>query len=183
MQTKEQRHQSYLRHREEILRKRAEYRLIHRDEINAKKLEEYRKHPYRMILVNIKRRCNNPLAKDYKWYGAKDIKCDITLKEIKQLMVRDNYWELKHPTIDRKDSTKDYTFDNCQFIEHRDNCLKATKLLRRPVIQYDLNMNKISEYESISQASKEAKHDMSSIWDCLQGNSKQNKGSIWKYKE
>jgi hypothetical protein len=46
---------------------------------------------------------------------------------VKYLWFRDKADLLKNPSIDRIDSTKDYTLDNCQYIERGINCGKHTK--------------------------------------------------------
>jgi hypothetical protein len=73
--------------------------------------------PWLVSLNKARARCNNPKQKDYKNYGEKGIKCLITKEEIQELWFRDKAYNLKRPSIDRKDSNKDYTFENCRFIE------------------------------------------------------------------
>ena len=80
--------------------------------------------PWKAVLHDIKQRCNNPNNRDYKWYGGRGIKCLITIEELKFLWMRDKASEMKKPTIDRKDNDNDYTFENCQFLELKDNVLK-----------------------------------------------------------
>ena len=179
MQTKIQRHNTYIRHRKEILKKRKIYRELHREEINRKKLEDYYKEPWKLILSNIRRRCENKKSKDYKWYGGKGIKNFLNLDDIKFLWFRDKAYLMEKPSIDREYSNKDYTLKNCRFIELKNNCGKEQ---RKPVIQFDLNGNFIQEYNSISEASRLIHQDISSIIDCLKLRLKQNCGSIWRYK-
>jgi hypothetical protein len=70
--------------------------------------------------TDMKKRCYNPKCKGYKYYGAKGIKvCEEWLDKEKGF---DNFvlWALSsgyadNLTIDRKDSTKDYSPDNCQW--------------------------------------------------------------------
>lgn len=52
----------------------------------------------------------------------------------------------------------------------------------RSVIQYDLNMNFIKEWDSISSASKELGIGGNSITTCCRGIAKSAGGFIWKYK-
>lgn len=100
-------------------------------ERNKDKVRLYR------TLNNIKQRCNNPNDSKYKYYGGKGIKCRITLQDLKTLWTRDKAQELKQPSIHRKDSNKDYSLDNCQFIE--------MELNRHPLFERRLNMEIIKE--------------------------------------
>lgn len=75
-------------------------------------MNNIKKNPWYHSYNNAKGRCNNVNNKNYRWWGAKGIKF---------LLTKD---EMKFPTIDRKNNTGDYTFDNCQFLENKDNSLK-----------------------------------------------------------
>jgi len=123
--------------------------------------EDYKNNPCKYTLKQIKNRCTNKNIRDYKWYGAKGIKCLITEEELKELYIRDNAKDMKRPSIDREDSNKDYTFDNCRFIEHLENISRAR---RKPVLQYDLDGKFIKEWDSIRQASIQLNISSSNIW-------------------
>lgn len=85
-------------------------------------------HPkLRGIWGNMKYRCNNKNAQGYKWYGGKGIKVSMTVKDLLFIWERDNASALKKPSIDRIDSSKDYTIENCRFVEMADNRAKALK--------------------------------------------------------
>lgn len=75
----------------------------------------------------ITRRCNNPTDIDYPRYGGRGIKCLITENDIKGLWFRDKAYEMKMPSLDRKDNDGHYTVENCQFIEHGLNANKDKK--------------------------------------------------------
>lgn len=76
-------------------------------------------------LATIKKRCNNPNANSYSYYGGKGIKTFLTLDDIKFLWERDNADSMDRPSIDRIDSDGDYAVENCRFIEMSEN-------IRRP---------------------------------------------------
>ena len=80
------------------------------------------------IFKNMKNRCYNTKAVGYKYYGEKGIKiCDDWLCN----KVNFIYWALDNGyenglTIDRIDSNKDYTPDNCRWIDGRENSRRAS---------------------------------------------------------
>jgi hypothetical protein len=63
-------------------------------------------------------RCRNAV-------GYKGIKNFITPFELQYLWFRDKAFSMNKPTIDRKNSKGDYILENCQYIEHVDNCAKT----------------------------------------------------------
>lgn len=144
------------------------------------KLNYYKNIAY-SILKSIKQRCHNPNCKDFKWYGGRGIKCLITEEEIKELMIRDGYWNMKKPSIDRKNNDGNYTFDNCQFIELKCNCGKE---LRKPILQFDLQGNFIREWESIQEAGRQLNISPIQICYCCKYKKrfKTAGGSVWRYK-
>lgn len=50
-------------------------------------------------------------------------------------------------------------------------------------IQYDLSMNKVAEYQSISLASKITGEHLSHISECCRGKIKRVKQYIWRFKD
>ena len=70
---------------------------------------------------NLKSRCGNPLDKKYKYYGGKGIKIRLTKDEIAYMWNRDKAYLMKQPSLDRKNSDKDYKLKNCRFIEMETN--------------------------------------------------------------
>jgi hypothetical protein len=110
--------------KEQIKKQKQQYYNNNKEEIDNKTNKNREKHPWIRFYVNAKQRCTNSKNPSYKWYGAKGIKFKLTLSEIKDLWFRDKAYELKNPSIDRIDSTLDYTYDNCRFI---DRWLNATK--------------------------------------------------------
>jgi hypothetical protein len=71
-----------------------------------------------------KERCQRVNAFNYKNYGAKGIKFLLTKEEVRQLWIRDNAEQLTVASLDRKEPTGHYEFNNCRFIEHNKNCEK-----------------------------------------------------------
>lgn len=164
-------------HYKEIARKTVNK---NRDKINKKQRIKQRirrkKNPEYQILATIKTRCKNPNREDSKYYHNKGIICELTIEEIKLLMIRDNYYELKKPSIDRINHNKDYTFDNCQFIEHKENSRKDNII---SVIQFDKKKNFLKKWDSITEAKISLR--VCHISDCCKGKRKSAGGSIWRY--
>jgi len=73
------------------------------------------------VWSNARKRCNSLSHKDYKFYGAKGIKCEMLFSDVVTVWFRDKGWELKHPSIDRINSEKSYTLENIRFIEQNEN--------------------------------------------------------------
>ena len=65
-----------------------------------------------------------------------------------------------------------------------DNSIKMKKSQKRKVIQYDLNMNELARYNSISEAAKAlGKKKFSGISEVCSGKQKTAGGFIWRYEE
>ena len=140
--------------------------------------------PWKRFLKLIKQRCDDPNHSAYKYYGGKGIKYSITFEELERLWFRDKAYLLKRPSIDRKNSEENYTYNNCQFIELSINSAKRNmENMIRIILQYDLNNNFIKEYPSLTTASKYLNIDCSTITKCAKNKRKTAGGYIWKYKE
>ncbi len=161
-------------------KKRIEYRERNKEQI-AKVTKIYKlNHPWLTTLSNIQQRCTNPKFPKFEYYGGKGIKCLITSDELKELWFRDKAYLMNKSSIDRKNSKKNYTFDNCQFIELNINCCKESKKL---VLQFDLQNNFIREFKSVTEAGKKLNIHKTGISACCRGKQKTSIGYIWKYKE
>ncbi len=53
----------------------------------------------------------------------------------------------------------------------------------KKVIQYDLKMNFIREWDSLADIERELKFSKSNVWSCCKGKYDSAYGFIWKYKE
>lgn len=130
----------------------------------------------------LKQRCNDKKASNYKYYGGKGIKCDITLDEINKL------WEiyiaenLIEPQLSRKDHTKNYTFDNCIFINKTLNVAERnTRILSKHISMYTVFDVFLTSFSSIKEAAQFINKKPCSISDVLYGRSKTCGGFIWKW--
>ena len=86
-----------------------------------------KRQPWHISYVNIGQRCNNPNHPKYKFYGAKNIRRSITSSELKRMWYRDKAFLMKSPSVDRIDPTKDYSYDNCRYLEMEENRALAKK--------------------------------------------------------
>lgn len=86
--------------------------------VKLKNIEE----PWVRAYRSIRYRC---LTKSHK-YCQMGIKPLITKEELKVLWFRDEAYNLIMPSIDRKNSSLHYTFDNCRFIELKENQSQGT---------------------------------------------------------
>lgn len=138
--------------------------------------KHYQKYPWNKTYQVIKDRCENPNNTSFKYYGGKGILCLITREELEILWNRDKAWLLKRPSIDRKNSNRHYTFDNCQFIELSENSCKESKI---PIFQFHLNGDFIKRWDSARQAERKLKISNSNINKCLSGKRKSAGGYLW----
>ena len=79
-------------------------------------------HPWRMSLRCARRRCRD--HKNYPAYAGKGIQVFLTYEEAKYLWFRDKASLMDRPSLDREDPDKNYSMDNCKFMELRENIRK-----------------------------------------------------------
>lgn len=89
----------------------------------------YENHPLKRLLRNMIDRCTNINNKSFQWYGNKGINVwgqwiKFPIKFIKWSL--ENNWK-EGLTIDRIDSSKGYSPENCQWITKKENAKKAAK--------------------------------------------------------
>jgi len=85
----------------------------------AKKYRESYKEkwPWKLTYRWVHTRCNLPNHDSYKGYGSIGIRNLLTIEDLKNLWIRDGASSMKKPSIDRVDPKKDYSLDNCRYIE------------------------------------------------------------------
>lgn len=135
--------------------KSAEWRKSNLDRVLTQgkaRLAKWRKsHPWYDSWQGAKQRCTNPNNPMYCRYGAKGIAFNLSKADMIALWARDNAHALERPSIDRKDPTKGYSFDNCQIIELSANSRKRAsdrhladlKTAGRPLTKFERWVNKL----------------------------------------
>ena len=94
-----------------------------KERIDAINREYKRTHPWWKHFNSAQQRCRS-------WQSYKGVvEFHLTINEVKTLWFRDKADEMKKPSIDRIETTGNYTKDNCRFIEFLDN-------IRRPRRKY-----------------------------------------------
>lgn len=138
------------------------------------------KNPEIYLLRSINNRCYNKNCKGYQYYG--DIENYLTLEDIRFLMKRDDYWGLKRPSIERKNSKGDYILGNCEFIDRGENTARRNREhCSKPILQYDLQDNFIREFKSTQEVERILGYNHSYISKCARETKRTGYGFKWKY--
>lgn len=77
----------------------------------------YARNPWYRLWHNAKMRCTDPEHRSYKFYGALGIKFLLSQHDCEIIFARDGGHFMKCPSLDRRDSSQDYTAHNCRVIE------------------------------------------------------------------
>jgi len=100
--------------------------------------------------------------------------------DVKYLWFRDRAYLLTRPSIDRIDPQKDYTLDNCRFIEYLENCKQGGRTGKR-IQQHNLDNKLIKTWNSIIEICRELNYSREKInYSCYTG--KIYNGYKWKHK-
>jgi len=114
--------------RKRVQKWRDENREEYREKRKAYLKKYYRTNPWARTYHNVSSRCG---TRNHHYY-KRNIKNYLTIKLCKELWFRDGAAKMKDPSIDRKDTNGNYTFENCRYIEFSDNIRREkAKPLRR----------------------------------------------------
>lgn len=100
-------------------------------------------HPLYITYTQIKQRCYNPNATNYKWYGGKGITLAKRWIESFANFVEDMPGYKKGLSLDRKDSTKNYDKDNCRWVPRS---FQRTNQSRNSAIEYNGKVQTLAEW-------------------------------------
>jgi len=143
--------------------------------------EKKRSMPWYKHWKALRQRCNDPKARNYKWYGGKGIQCEITINEIEKLWIRDEAFKMIEPHLSRKDHDGNYTFENCLFTDKKFNVgERNTRVSSKKVLQYDFENKIVKEWPSIIEASKQLNIDRCAIFRVLRGIAHSAGGYGWR---
>lgn len=83
--------------------------------------------PWYNMLRCARERCRRTDHAMYPWYGGRGIECHLTVEDMRKLWIRDSGHLLKKPSLERKDSNKNYQSDNVEIIEMLENLRRANE--------------------------------------------------------
>lgn len=81
-----------------------------------KKLRKKIESPWGKAYSNARIRCLCPSVNKYEYYGGRGIKCLLKTADVKEAFIQAKAWKMKQPSLDRIDSSKNYTKENIRFI-------------------------------------------------------------------
>lgn len=109
-----------------------------------------------------------------------------SFKNLYKLWVDSDFNKMNKPSIDRHDPDLGYSKENIRLMTWYENRIKGDKenaeRITTSVIKFDLNGNKICEYESVKEAVEKTGLNQSSIVMCCQGKRNHTGGFIFKYR-
>lgn len=108
------------------------------------------KHPLYLVWKNMKKRCDNPNATEYKNYGGRGITYCLEWKEFQNFYdwAISNGWQDKL-TIDRIDTNNNYCPENCRWVDMK---TQENNTTRNHYIEYDnvkYTLSSLSEFLNI----------------------------------
>jgi hypothetical protein len=125
----------------------------------------------RRLWYSINGRCNTPSHSSFNIYGGKGVRNLLSIEDLRTLWERDHADLLSKPSIDRKEASGHYSFDNCRFIEHALNAKGGTRFgidnsrakLTEHQVQTIMELRGVSSRQEIAQQFKIAKSTVSGI--------------------
>lgn len=105
-----------------------------------------KRNPWYNSLRMARERCNRKGQIRYPGYGGRGIACCLTLQQVRALWFRDKADIMEKPSLDREDPDKNYTLDNCSFMELSDNVAKGNRerAERTPLTMTEKEKNNVS---------------------------------------
>jgi hypothetical protein len=130
---------------------------------------------------NAKQRCTNEKAHNYSRYGGRGIKFRLSKQEALFLWERDKAYLMDKPTLDRIDNDGDYCFDNCRFLENRDNLSRAARSSEINMISNGKVINRFKSVKCANEYLGVKNVHGGGLVNCLSGRKKTYYGYKWEY--
>ncbi len=93
----------------------------------------------------------------------------LSRQKIKSLWFRDKAYLLKEPSIDRLNSSKDYTYGNCRFIEKMVNTMNGQKRFQIKLRCTDRLGKLIGIFPSIKETARQLGVSPSTVYNNFRG--------------
>ena len=131
------------------------------------------------IWHNMRIRCDVPTSNAYKYYGGKGISYPKHWDTFEGFFMDLGLSYSDGMSIDRLDSSKNYSKENCRWIPFTENCSKEKQ---KAIAKFTETGTFIVSYPSVQKAADaEGLPNTSCISRVARGERKQYKGFIWKY--
>jgi len=102
----------------------------HKEQVNEYRRKYFKTTPWARTRGSIKNRIKRGKKGESGFCSYANAKCLISTAELKELWFRDKGYEMKNPSIDRIDPSKDYTKDNCRYLEMKENRARAKRVYK-----------------------------------------------------
>lgn len=128
----------------------------------------------------------------YQYFSDNDIECDIEKDETNPFYGKRHSEESKKKMSKAKLGVKNPHFNKGPMLgknfteEHKSKIGSANSgknnKKSKPIIQYDLDMNIVAEWDSAGIAARVLNLSVGNIWMCCNNKAKTSYGFVWKYK-
>ena len=130
------------------------------------------------------------LAEDLSWEDACELECfligEYGRKDLgtgRLVNMTDGGEGLFNPSQETRKKMRDAKAGKPQSPSHISSMKEATKHMKQPIMQYDLQENFIKEYEGVREASRELNMGYRQLQRVLRGERSHTRGFVFRYKK